>query len=84
MSLIVSIIFFKPTEEPVPKVLGYVCIPISFTLNPCNLDFIASSAPTNGLLVVNLTFFKIDLLNSLDPVDTSLKFVLNRIRNNIL
>ena len=84
MSLIVSIMFFKPTEDPVPKVLGYVCIPISFTLNPYDLDFIASSAPTNGLLVVNLTFFKIDLLKSLDPVDTSLKFVLNRILNNIL
>ena len=47
-------IFFKLTVEPVPKVLGYVCIPTSLTFKPEYLLLIANSAPIKGLLILIL------------------------------
>ena len=70
--------FFILTEDPEPNVLGYVCIPISFTLNPANFDLIANSAPMKGLFEVKIIFFTIFFLIKRDPVDISLKFVLNK------
>ena len=75
MSLIVSIIFFILTEEPAPKVLGYVCIPISLTLYPPYLLLIANSAPIKGLLETKVIFFRRDFLMSRDPVEISLNLV---------
>ena len=84
MSLMVRIIFFRLTDEPCPKVLGYVCIPIWFTLNPAYFDLIANSAPINGLLELSFIFFTNFLFINLDPVEISLKLVLNNNLNTIL
>ena len=59
-------IFFRPTDDPSPNVLGKVCMPIWLILKPLSLDLIASSAPIKGLFVVNLIFFKRDLLKNLE------------------
>ena len=77
-------IFFKLTVEPVPKVLGYVCIPTSLTFKPEYLLLIANSAPIKGLFDFNYIFLSIFFLISLDPVDISLKFVKNKTLNNAL
>ena len=63
--------FFILTEEPVPKVLGYVCIPTSRTFKPLYLVLIANSAPKKGLLETKLIFLSSVFLINLDPVDMS-------------